>query len=78
MSVFVFVKHLDAALGEAALEHDRDIVVFVRQQMIEHFDDRHFGADRVVEVGELAADRARADDGQPLRLLRQRHRLAAR
>ena len=43
---------------------------------VEHFDDRHLGAEVVVEAGELDPDRARADDQQFGRHFRRGHRVA--
>ena len=55
----------------------RDVVILHRHDAVEHLDHGHLGAERVVEVGELHADRARADDHHRLRPLRQDHRLVA-
>ena len=47
---------VDLAFLEHALQHAGDVVVLDRQDVVEHFDQDHFGADGVVEVRELAAD----------------------
>ncbi len=73
---FGFDVDFDAALLEKAFEEDRAIFVFDREKMIEQFDDLDFGSHRAVEVGELAADRAGADDGDFLGLLGEVHGLA--
>ena len=52
-----------------------DLGVLDRQDLRQHLDHRHLGAERAVERGELDADRARADDQQRLRHAVRRHRL---
>ena len=62
----------DALLLEALAGERGDLLVLDGQDLRQHLDDRHLGAHRAVERGELDADGARADDEQ-----RFRHGLAA-
>ena len=52
-----------------------DLVVLDRQDLRQHLDDRHLGAERAVERGELDADRAGADHQQRLRHRSRHHGL---
>ncbi len=52
--------------------------VFNRQDLRQHFDDRHFGAERAIKRCELDANSARADDEQRSRNPRRRHGLKIR
>ena len=63
----------DAALAELLRELLRGVGVLLRDQRVEHLDDRHLAAEAVEDRGELAADDAAAEDDEPLRhgLLRE-------
>ena len=65
----------DALLDEGFFQGVADLVVLDGQDARGHFDEGHLGAEGVVNVGELDADRARADDDHFLRLLGEDHRL---
>ena len=66
---------LDALLLEALAREGGDLGVLDRQDLRQHLDHRHLGAERAVERGELDADRARADHQQRLRHRCRHHRL---
>ena len=66
----------DAVARQAACHLRGDVGVFHRQDAVRHFDHRHVRADRVVEAGELDADRAGAHDQHAPRQRRRRERLA--
>ena len=70
-------EDLHALLGQGLLQGDADFRVFDRENVRQHFDHRDLGAEGVEEIGELDADRARADDDDVLRLFWQHHRLLA-
>ena len=50
----------------------RGVGVLLRDQRVEHLDDRHLGAEAVEDRGELGADDAAAEDHEPVRDLRLR------
>ncbi len=60
-------QQLDALLGERLVHFGGDFGVLQRQNLVEHLDDRHFGAVGAVDIAELHADGAGADDDQLLR-----------
>ena len=64
----------NALLGERLLERVADFIVLDRQNARCHFDERDLGAEGVVDVGKLDANRACADDDHFLRLLGEGHR----
>ncbi len=53
---------LDALLFKALARMGGDLGVLHRQDLRQQLDDRHLGAHRAIERGELDADGARADD----------------
>ena len=55
--------HIDAVAGEGAFQLLADFFVFVGDDTGEQFDDGNVGAVHAVDVGELDADGAAADDG---------------
>ena len=55
-------EDLDALLLEALAREGGDLGVFRRQDLRQHLDHGHLGAERAVERGELDANGARADD----------------
>ena len=57
----------DAALAERLRELLRRIGVLLRDQRVEHLDDRHLGAEAVEDRRELGADDAAAEDHEPAR-----------
>src|SRR5262249_54402880 len=63
----------DAALLELLRELLRGVGVLLRDERVEHLDDRHLRAKAVEDRGELAADDAAAEDDETLRdgLLRE-------
>jgi hypothetical protein len=65
----------DALLGEGTVGDLGDVVVLDGEDAIEHLDHGDLRAERVVEVGELHADRPRADDEHALGLGLQVHRV---
>ena len=60
-------QNLDALLLEVFARERRDLGILDRQDLRQHFDDRHLRAHGAIERGELDADRARAHDEQRLR-----------
>ena len=66
---------LDALLLEALARESLNLVVFDRQDLRQHLDHGHIGAERAVERGEFDADGARADHQQRLRNGRRHHGL---
>ena len=62
----------DAALAELLGELLRRVGVLLRDERVEHLDDRHLGAEAAEDRGELAADDAAAEHDEPLRHLRLR------
>ena len=60
-------EDLDALLLEALAREGGDLGILGRQDLRQHLDDRHLGAERAIERGEFDADRARADDQQRFR-----------
>ena len=66
---------LDALLLEALAREGRDLGVLDRQDLRQHLDHGHLGADRAIERGELDADGAGADHQQRLRHAVRHHRL---
>ena len=62
----------DVLLLEGPLDHPRHVLVLGRQDLVEHLDQQHLGAEAAVGGGDLAARGAGADDGDLLRLLGQR------
>ncbi len=67
----------DALLGEAALEEFGDFGVLDRQDLRQHFEDGDLRPERVEEIGELAADGARAENDDRLGRALDHERLAA-
>src|SRR5690606_23227247 len=65
-----------ALFGQRLFEKRGDVGVFHRNDPVEHFHDRNFGAHVVVEACELDPDRARADHQQLARHLGRGHRVA--
>ena len=59
----------DAALPERLRELLRRIRVFLRDQRVEHLDDRHLGAEAAEDRRELGADDPAAEDDEPARHL---------
>ena len=55
----------DAALPELLRELLRGVSVLLRDERVEHLDDRHLAAEAVEDRGELAADDAAAEDDEP-------------
>ena len=66
---------LDALPLEALAREGRDLGVLRRQDLRQHLDHGHFGAERAIERRELDADRARADHQQRFRHAVRHHRL---
>ena len=66
---------LDALLLEALARKRLNLVVLDRQDLRQHFDHRHLGAERAEERGELDADGAGADHQQRFRNGRRHHGL---
>ena len=69
------VRNLDALLLERLAREAGDLGVLDRQDLRQHLDHRHLGAEGAVERGELDADGAGADHQQRLRHLLRDHRL---
>src|SRR5439155_331892 len=59
----------DAALAELLRELGCRVVVLGRDQLRQHLDDRHLGAEAAEDRGELAADDAAAEHDEPARHL---------
>ena len=57
----------DAALAELLRELLRRVRVLLRDERVEHLDDRHLGAEALEDRRELAADDAAAEDDEPAR-----------
>lgn len=55
---------LDTLLGIDVLQHGADFAVQSAENLRQHLDDGHFGAETVEEAGELHADHTSADDYQ--------------
>ena len=68
---------VDALLLEGPLKLNGDVFVFGRHEVGQHLEDGDFGAVCAVEVGELCADGAAADDADGLRDFTRLERLAA-
>ncbi len=60
---------------EAAFEQEANVLIFDGQEARHHFNHSHFGSHCMIEIGEFASDRSRADHRQSLWLSRQVHRL---
>ena len=60
---------VDALFDEGFFQCIADFIILDREDARSHFDESDLGAERVVNVGELNADRACTDDDQLLRLL---------
>ena len=68
-------QDLDALLLEALARKRLNLVILDRQDLRQHLDHGHLGAERAVERGELDADGAGADHQQRLRNAGRRHGL---
>ncbi len=62
----------DVLLLEGPLDDPRHVLVLGGEDLVEHLDQQHLGAEAAVGGGDLAARGAGADDGDLLRLLGQR------
>ena len=62
----------DVLLLEGALDDPGHVLVLGGEDLVEHLDQQHLGAEAPVGGGDLAAGGAGADDGDLLRLLGQR------
>jgi hypothetical protein len=65
----------DAGFVEALGDGVADFIVFDGKEVGHHFDEGHFGAKAVVDVGKLDSDSAAADDDHGLGLLLENHGL---
>ena len=68
-------ENFDALLLETLARESGDLGVLDRQDLRQHLDHRHLGAERAVERGELDADGAGADHQQRLRHAVRHHGL---
>ena len=68
-------ENLDALLLERLAGEGGDLGILDREDLRQHLDHRHLGAERAIEARELDADRSRADDQQRLRHALRHHRL---
>ena len=71
-------EHGDAALLERALDFLGRVGVLEREDGRHHVDQRYLRAERIEDVGELAADRAGADDDDRLGRLLEDERFVGR
>ena len=62
----------DVLLLEGSLDHPDHVLVLGREDLVEHLDQQHLGAEAAVGGGDLTARGAGADHGDLLRLLGQR------
>ena len=62
-------QEVDALLGKGFLQGDGNLRVLDGEEVRQHLDDGHLGAEGVEEVGELHTDRSGADDHDGLGLL---------
>ena len=69
-------ENRDALFLQGPLQHLRHLFVFDGQHLVEHLDERHLRAKRIVEIRELHTDRPRADNHDGLRQRGIRERLA--
>ena len=69
-------EDLQPLLRQLLLEERADLRILDRNDAVEHFDDRHLGAEVGVEARELDPDRAGADDQQLGRHFRRSHGVA--
>ncbi len=69
------VRILMPCFSKALAREGRNLGILHRQDLRQHLDHRHLGAERAIERGELDADGAGADHQQRLRHLVRVHRL---
>ena len=62
----------DVLLLESALDHPRDVLVLGGEDLVQHLDQDHLGAEASIGGGDLGAGGARPDHCDPLRLLGER------
>ena len=67
-------EYADALFDQAFLQRVTDFIILDGEDARCHFNERHLGTERVVNVGELDSNRACTDDDHFLRLLLENHR----